>query len=117
MAIAAMTTNLSDERFVTDAGRYAAYLETAEGRLRLDLAFANMQEFLPQPLSPLKVLDLGCGTGNLGLRYVRFGSDVTLLDASQAMLDLTELAAQEAGLEGRITLRQGDALRLSELFE
>jgi hypothetical protein len=35
------------ERFQTGAPKYAAYLETPEGRLRLDLAFANLQDFLP----------------------------------------------------------------------
>jgi hypothetical protein len=41
------------ERFQTGAPKYAAYLETPEGRLRLDLAFANLQDFLPQAPGPL----------------------------------------------------------------
>lgn len=110
-----MTSNA--EPILSDATRYASYLETPEGRLRLDLAFANLQEFLPQALSPLRVLDLGCGTGNLGLRYAGFGFHVTLLDVSQAMLDLTERDAQDAGLKGRITLRHGDAIQIAGLFE
>jgi len=43
-----MKTGVKGEsRFEYDASRYAAYLETPEGRLRADLAFANLQEFLP----------------------------------------------------------------------
>ena len=43
-----MTANDDCERFRTGAAKYAAYLETPEGRLRLDLAFANLQDFLPR---------------------------------------------------------------------
>jgi hypothetical protein len=35
------------EGFQRGANQYAAYLETPEGRLRSDLAFANLQDFLP----------------------------------------------------------------------
>ena len=38
---------LESERFQSEAYKYAAYLETPEGRLRSDLAFANLQDFLP----------------------------------------------------------------------
>jgi S-adenosylmethionine-dependent methyltransferase len=112
-----MTTNAADERFQHDAARYAAYLETPEGRLRIDLAFANLQEFLPQASWPLRVLDLGCGTGNLGLRAAGLGFHVTLLDASRAMLDLAERGAQDAGVSERIALQQGEATQIAGLFE
>ena len=47
--------------FQQDADKYAAYLETAEGRLRLDLTVAGVEEFLPLLPStrPLRALDLG----------------------------------------------------------
>ena len=56
-----MAANSDDdfERFRTGAAKYAAYLETPEGRLRLDLAFANLQDFLPQASRFLHALDLG----------------------------------------------------------
>src|ERR1700757_4231889 len=57
-----VATNPDSERFRSGADRYAAYLETPEGRLRLDLAFANLLEFLPPAKRPLHALDLGCGT-------------------------------------------------------
>lgn len=112
-----MTANAADERFLTDAGRYEAYLETPEGRLRLELAFANVQEFLPQASRPLRVLDLGCGTGNLGLRLARLGFHVTLLDPSQPMLDIASRAAQQAGVKERVALRHGDATQIGGFFE
>ena len=69
-----MTINDDLERFQSGAVKYAAYLEMPEGRLRLDLAFANVQEFLPQstPRS-LYALDIGCGTGAIAVRLARLG--------------------------------------------
>jgi S-adenosylmethionine-dependent methyltransferase len=104
------------ERFETGAAKYAAYLETPEGRLRLDLAFANVQDFLPQATRSLLALDLGCGTGALAVRLARLGLHVTLLDASVPMLDFAKCAAQEAGVTERIALKHGDAADLANLL-
>jgi S-adenosylmethionine-dependent methyltransferase len=112
-----MTANDDFERFRTGAAKYAAYLETPEGRLRLDLAFANLQEFLPQATRPLLALDLGGGTGATTLRLARLGLHVTLLDLSVPMLDFAERAAREAGVAERIALKHGDAVQLANLFQ
>ena len=108
----------SDSGFRDDADKYAAYLETPEGRLRLDLAFANLQEFLSvrQNNNSLCVLDLGCGTGATAVRLARLGIHVTMLDSSLAMLDLAEHAALEARVSERVTLQHGDATESSRLF-
>ncbi|HEV7551492.1 MAG TPA: methyltransferase domain-containing protein [Candidatus Angelobacter sp.] len=111
-----MTANDDFERFRTGAAKYAAYLETPEGRLRLDLAFANLQESLPQATRPLHALDVGCGTGAIAVRLARLGLHVTLLDPSPTMLDLAKSAALEAGVAERITLQHGDAAHLADLF-
>jgi S-adenosylmethionine-dependent methyltransferase len=111
-----MTANDDLERFRTGAAKYAAYLETPEGRLRLDLAFANLQEFLPQATRSLRALDLGCGTGAIAVRLARLGLHVTLLDASLPMLDFAKRAAQEAGVSESIALTHGDASQLATLF-
>src|SRR5579864_286138 len=107
------------ERFHTSATKYAAYLETPEGRLRLDLALANLQEFLPQSTRatrPLHALDLGGGTGAVAVRLARLGFHVALLDASLPMLDYARHAAQEAGVAERVALKQGDVTRFTDLF-
>jgi len=106
-----------DERFQSGAEKYAAYLDTREGRLRLDLAFANLLEFLPKDGESLRALDLGCGTGATALRLAKLGLHVTLLDASRPMLDLAERAAREARVSDRITLKHGDATELEILFD
>jgi S-adenosylmethionine-dependent methyltransferase len=113
-----MTANSNDdvERFQTGAAKYAAYLETPEGRLRLDLAFANLQDFLPQATRSLLALDIGCGTGALAVRLAKLGLHVALLDASVPMLDFAERAAREAGVAQRIALKHGDAVQLENLF-
>jgi len=111
-----MTTNPGADRFQSGADKYAAYLETPEGRLRLDLSFANLQDFLPQATGPLVALDLGCGTGAIAVRLAELGLHVTLLDSSQPMLDFAKRAALEAGITERITLKHGDAAQLQDYF-
>jgi S-adenosylmethionine-dependent methyltransferase len=113
-----MKTSISEAGFWSDAGKYAAYLATPEGRLRLDLAFANLQEFLPvrQNNNSLCVLDLGGGTGAAAVRLARFGFRVTMLDSSMAMLDLAKRAGLEEGVGEQFTIKHGDAGKLSSLF-
>ena len=112
-----MTAKADSERFQSGANQYAAYLETPEGRLRSDLAFANLQDFLPpQAKSSLYALDLGCGTGATGVRLAPLGIHVTLVDSSPAMLDIAKRTAQEAGVMDRVVLQHGDAAQLTDLF-
>ena len=112
-----VSASSEDERFQNGAGKYARYLETPEGRLRLDLAFAYLQEFLPTTAGTLLALDIGCGTGAIAIRLAQLGVEVMLLDASLPMLDLAERAALEAGVIGRIALKHGDATQLATLFD
>lgn len=113
-----MPAKAESNRFQSDVDKYAAYLETPEGRLRLDLAFANLQEFLgpAKNKDSLRALDLGCGPGTTAVRLTRLGLQVTLLDSSSAMLDLAQCAAQQAGVAEKITSMLGDATRLADLF-
>src|SRR6266404_4640495 len=112
-----MTAKADNERFQSGANQYAVYLETPEGRLRSDLAFANLQDFLLlQAKRSLCVLDLGCGTGATAVRLARLGIHVTLLDSSLAMLDIAKRATQEAGVTDKVVLQHGDATQLANLF-
>jgi S-adenosylmethionine-dependent methyltransferase len=113
-----MTAKPDSDRFQSGADKYAAYLETPEGRLRCGLAFANLQDFLvlPQSRRSLRGLDLGCGTGATAVRLARLGIHMTLLDSSSAMLDIAKRAAREAGVDGRIALNHGDAAKVANLF-
>jgi S-adenosylmethionine-dependent methyltransferase len=113
------TATPESERFKSGAQKYAAYLETPEGRLRTDLAVANLEDFLPppEPKTALLALDVGCGTGAAGVRLARLGFQVTLLDSSESMLELAKLTAKKAGVADQITLRAGDVARLASLFD
>ncbi len=113
-----MIAKADSGRFQSGAAKYAAYLETPEGRLRCDLAFANLQDFLPLPRTKLslRALDLGCGTGAAAVRLARLGINVTLLDSSPAMLEIAKRAAWEAGVDGKIALKHGDAAEVANLF-
>jgi len=106
-------------RFESDASRYAAYLTSPEGRLRTDLAFANLRDFLPPSagVNSLHALDLGGGTGESAMRLAHLGMSVTLLDSSPAMLELAGRAASETKFRDQITVKHGDAARLTEIFE
>jgi SAM-dependent methyltransferase len=112
-----MTAKADSDGFQSGASKYAAYLETPEGRLRSDLAFANLQDFLPLRANPpLCALDLGCGTGVTAVRLARLGIHVTLLDSSPAMLDIAKRTTDEAGVTGNVVLQEGDAAQLANLF-
>jgi len=108
-----------DNRFENDASRYAAYLATPEGRLREDLAFANVQDLLPAApeIKSMRALDLGCGTGSAAVRLAQLGIHVTLLDCSVTMLDLAKRTIAEARVSDKTTLEHGDAARLSDTFQ
>src|SRR5699024_12337533 len=49
--------------------------------------------------SPKKVIDLGCGTGEISLRLANKGYVVTGVDLSQDMLTIADQKSQEQGLE------------------
>jgi S-adenosylmethionine-dependent methyltransferase len=111
-----MTAKADSERFQNGADQYAAYLETPEGRLRSDLAFANLEDFLPLAKPSLRALDLGCGPGVSAVRLARLDIHVTLLDSSPAMLDIAKRAARESGVTDKVVLQRGDATQLANLF-
>lgn len=112
-----MSAGAGGERFQSGANKYAAYLETPEGRLRSDLAFANVQDFLPQQAGqPLRALDLGCGTGATAVRLARLGIQVTAVDCSAAMLDIAQRAAHESGVAEKVVVKHGEAAQLASSF-
>lgn len=111
------TSAQTDTRFLNEAAKYAAYLETPEGRLRLDLAFGNLRQFLPERQdNSMCALDLGCGTGATAVCLARLGFHMTLLDASPAMLDIAQRAARDADVSDKVRMKHGDVRELSSLF-
>ncbi|PZM09460.1 class I SAM-dependent methyltransferase [Rhizobium tubonense] len=54
-----------------------------------------------------RVLDLGCGPGQLGIAFARLGADVTAMDPEPEMLAAAEDGARQAGVD--LKLRQGSS--------
>ncbi|MER5491858.1 MULTISPECIES: methyltransferase [unclassified Streptomyces] len=65
----------------------------------------------------LDVLDTGGGSGNFAVPVARLGHRVTVVDPSPNALFALERRAAEAGVEGRVTGVQGDALGLFDVVE
>lgn len=112
-----ITGKTESGRFQTGARKYAAYLETPEGRLRSELAFANLQEFLPlEQAKNWRAFDLGGGTGATAVRLAQFGIHVTIFDSSEEMLELAKAATRDAAVEESVVLKHGEAAQLTNLF-
>jgi S-adenosylmethionine-dependent methyltransferase len=100
-----------------DADKYSEYLRTCFGRLRSDLAWENLQGFLPDPARQRRVLDLGGGTGAMSVRLARKEFLVVLLDSSEEMLGIARKEGEASGVAERISFCHADAGQLQELFE
>jgi len=68
----------------------------------------------PGAPAPLRVLDLGGGTGGLAVRLASGGHDVVVVDPSPDALAALARRADEEGVADRLTGVQGDAEDLSE---
>jgi S-adenosylmethionine-dependent methyltransferase len=106
---------LDTSRF-QDAEKYAAYLKTPAGRMRSELAWANLSRFLPNNTSKHRALDLGGGTGFVSMQLAQKNFEVVLLDASEQMLHLARQQAEAHGLTSQISFCRADAGQLPELF-
>lgn len=65
---------------------------------------------------PLRVLDLGGGTGGLAVPLAERGHHVTVVDPSPDALASLSRRSAEAGVAGRITALQGDADTLAGIL-
>lgn len=57
-------------------------------------------------------LDAGCGTGFHSIRLAKRGFRVEAVDFSEPILEQARANVKQAGLDGAITIRQGDILSL-----
>lgn len=73
---------------------------------------------LPRLKPGLRVIDLGCGTGLLGLLLLQRqpGLTVTGIDIQPGAIQLAEKAAAENGLTDRLTFRTADLRDVKSLF-
>ncbi|MGH8068057.1 MAG: class I SAM-dependent methyltransferase [Candidatus Entotheonellia bacterium] len=84
-----------------DLGPSHSVLNAAQHQAWLDL----LREVAGPP--PLRVLDVGCGTGFLALRMAELGHTAVGIDLSEEMLAAAQRKAEGVGLP--VTFRHGDA--------
>jgi ubiquinone/menaquinone biosynthesis C-methylase UbiE len=65
--------------------------------------------------TPLRLLDVGCGTGFMALRFAELGHDVTGIDLSPQMIDRARRKAEEDSLQ--IEFHVGDAAEVDSADE
>lgn len=59
------------------------------------------------PPGRLKILDVGCGTGELSLLFAKMGHEVTGIDLSEKMLEIAKTKAKARGMD--LVFEKGDA--------
>lgn len=95
---------MSDENPFASAERYYAEFRPGYGE--------DAPEYLADRCSldgDARVLDLGCGAGQLTVPLSRRAGEVVAMDPNEAMLDRARKAAERAGRENVTFVRGGDA--------
>lgn len=94
---------------------------TKKGRLREALIREDLQSTLGEALQgKLKILDAGCGLGDMSLWLAQQGHQVLATDISAKMVEHTRALAQEQGLSDRLQVQQlsvQDALALGQDYD
>ena len=83
--------------------------------LGMDIRWRRLAAEVCLQEKPRRILDLGCGTGDLTISLARLadeGTEITGLDYSQPMLERARKKAARAGVGGRIKFVHGEATRL-----
>ncbi|WNF31096.1 class I SAM-dependent methyltransferase [Streptomyces sp. C11-1] len=93
--------------FADVGGAYAAYSSGGRGRLRHDITARRVLAELGG--GPARVLDVGCGDGEMVWRLAAAGHQVTGVERSAGMLSAAaERIAAAPELAERVTLVEGD---------
>lgn len=71
---------------------------------------ATLMSWLPADLHGARVLDAGCGAGQLAMEAADRGADVVAIDLSKSLVDLAAERAQALPLKGRVDFMVGDML-------
>lgn len=91
------------------ADSYDGWYTTTQGRIVDRIEREAIYAYL-EPRSGMKLLDIGCGTGQYALHLAGMGLEVTGVDLSAAMLEKARTKAKETGLTARFA--EADAMCL-----
>jgi magnesium-protoporphyrin O-methyltransferase len=94
------------ERLTSDApvSRIRETVRAGRDRMR-----AQILSRLPRDLTGLRVLDAGCGTGQMTTELAARGADVVAVDISPALVEIAR-ARLPRGLQTRVSFHSGDML-------
>lgn len=73
--------------------------QTSKGRLRLDLLKADLSQFMASGVKPLKILDAGCGNGEIALWLAQQGHSVDAVDLSSSLIQSAQKKAAEQSIK------------------
>ncbi|MEO0370366.1 MAG: magnesium protoporphyrin IX methyltransferase [Pseudomonadota bacterium] len=94
------------ERLTSDAPVSKIRQTVREGR---DAMRAQLLSRLPGDLQGVRVLDAGCGAGQMTEELAKRGADVVAVDISPSLIDIARKRLPEK-LQKRVTFRSGDML-------
>ncbi len=84
----------TDRNFDDLATRFARNIYgSAKGEVRLAIVWEHLLQNIPELSEdrPLRILDAGCGLGQMGLKLARLGHELVLSDLSEKMVEETGL--------------------------
>lgn len=99
--------------FDSEAAVYDSWYGSSLGR-HVDRVETECALKLLNPAAGMRVLDVGCGTGNFSLRLARMGCAVTGVDISEKMLAAAREKAGREGLEAKFLNMDALALEFAD---
>lgn len=73
-----------------------------------DAMRATLIDWLPHDLTGRRILDAGCGPGQLAVELANRGADVVAVDLSRSLINLAKQRYDRTGMRGSIDFRIGD---------
>jgi len=107
----------SDRNFDDLSERFARNIYgSAKGEVRLAIVWQHLLQTLPKLSEgkPLRILDAGCGLGQMGLRLAEMGHELVLSDLSEKMVDQTRTLFAEKLPDAKVQLIHGSVQEMSE---
>jgi S-adenosylmethionine-dependent methyltransferase len=95
---------------------WLTYLETPWARVRYTVVASVLDRHIRELTDgsrPLRILDLGGGDGSDSVRLASAGHEVTIVDYSEAMLELAVQRARESGAQDRLRVVSGSVEQLA----